>query len=96
MLGVRRQWAHHQILKPVVGEHQLHEVWNGICRTSHLRQHSPFKNTFHRVRILYEANKSSGITFQVSGNACYSVAVEDEGLQSRQLWEAFQNDDIVV
>lgn len=36
------------------------------------------------------------LTFQMSGDACYSVVVEYECLQAVKLWEPFQDDDIVI
>ena len=36
------------------------------------------------------------LAFQVFGDSCDSVVIEDEGLQSRKLWEAFEDDHIVV
>ena len=36
------------------------------------------------------------VTFQVFRNPCDSVVVEYQSLQARKLWEAFENDDIVV
>ena len=35
-------------------------------------------------------------TFKMSGDSCYSVVIEDQGLQARKLWEALENDDVVV